>query len=276
MKGAGVFVKFPFKSTAFVHTLYTVAAEVIKRTMLKIGVIASLALLMAFAAGDGTFKATQLKNARVKAAYTEKWKPLQQEMKSKGLSGSFDILLCAFKQEKLLEVWLRNTGSQAYTLLKTYPICATSGDLGPKRREGDGQIPEGFYTIDLFNPNSDYYLSLRISYPNRSDNILSDKKRPGGAIMIHGNCVTIGCIPITDEKIKELYVLAVEAKNAARNFQVHIYPCRLTAENLKQLEKRYSPELMAFWRNLKTVYDYFLSGNSVPFVRVAKDGKYYF
>ena len=102
-----------------------------------------------------------------------------------------------------MEVWIKEASKDYYVLLNTYDFCTTSGTLGPKRKEGDLQIPEGIYTINHFNPQSNFYLSLGINYPNASDKILSDPVHPGGDIYLHGNCVTIGCIPLTDDKIKE-------------------------------------------------------------------------
>lgn len=136
------------------------------------------------------FKAKQIKNIRVKEAYDTKWPQIQNELKaSKINANTYDIYLRVFKHEKTVEVWLKNLEDSKYILFKTYAICSSSGDLGPKRKEGDGQVPEGFYTIDLFNPTSNYYLSMRISYPNKSDAILKSNKNAGGAIMIHGNCL---------------------------------------------------------------------------------------
>ena len=150
-------------------------------------------------------KAGQLKSTRVKDAYDTKWPQLQLDLKAIGLNpDEFDIYMRAFKYEKTVEVWAKNKGDVRYKLFKTYDICASSGDLGPKRKEGDNQVPEGFYRIDLFNPSSDYYLSMRINYPNSSDVILKDGLNAGSAIMMHGDCVTIGCLPMTDDKIKEL------------------------------------------------------------------------
>ena len=175
-----------------------------------------------------------------------------------------------------MEVWLKNTSDSKYTLFRTYDICASSGDLGPKRQEGDGQVPEGFYTIDLFNPTSNYYLSMRVSYPNSSDAILKTSKNAGGAIMIHGNCVTIGCMPMTDDKIKELYVLCLEAKNRSRTVRVDIFPAKMTAENMKLLEANYSKDKLAFWNSLKPAYDYFEKNHSTRKVITDAKGNYSF
>ena len=222
-------------------------------------------------------KTIQLKNTRVKDAYATKWPKLQGELKALKINeSSYDIYLRAFKQEKKVEVWLKNPEEPKYILFKTYDICASSGDLGPKRKEGDGQVPEGFYTIDLFNPISNYYLSMRVSYPNTSDVILKTGKNAGGAIMIHGNCVTIGCLPMTDDKIKELYVLCLEAKNRNKVIKVDIFPAKLTTENLKLLDANYSKDKMVFWNTLKPAYDYFEKNHQTRKVVVNAKGSYYF
>lgn len=122
------------------------------------------------------------------------------------------IQLLAFKEERILEV-LAQKGDQWY-LLKTYPFTAYSGELGPKLKEGDRQIPEGIYQIDFLNPNSAYHLSMRVNYPNSFDRQkaeMNDRDQLGGDIFIHGKQVTIGCIPIGDEAIEELFVLAAQA-----------------------------------------------------------------
>ncbi|MES2134191.1 MAG: L,D-transpeptidase family protein, partial [Bacteroidota bacterium] len=184
------------------------------------------------------FKAAQLKNTRVKAAYDAKWTALQSDLKAAKISpDDFDIYLRVFKQEKEIQVWMKNKAETGYKLFRTYPICASSGSLGPKRKEGDGQVPEGFYKLDLFNPTSNYHLSLRVSYPNASDVILKTGSSAGGAIMVHGNCVTIGCLPITDEKIKELYVLCVEVQNRKRPLNIDIFPAKLTDANVAEMRQ---------------------------------------
>jgi len=222
------------------------------------------------------FKATQLKNARVKDAYDTKWEPLQKDMKAMKINpDEFDIYMRAFKTERIVEVWLKNKGEPRYKLFKTYDICASSGSLGPKRTEGDGQVPEGFYRIDLFNPKSDYYLSMRINYPNSSDIILREGTSPGSAIMIHGDCVTIGCLPMTDDKIKELYVLCLEARNRNNPIYIDIYPVKFTEENITMLEKNYSKSKLGFWRTLKPIYDYFETNHWLPRVSVDPKGKYF-
>jgi murein L,D-transpeptidase YafK len=124
---------------------------------------------------------------------------------------------------------VREKGTDQFKLLHTHLFCTNSGIPGPKLKEGDLQIPEGIYHISHFNPQSKFYLSVGLNYPNASDKILSDKQQPAGSIYIHGSCVRIGCIPITDDKIKELYVLAVKAmNNGQQKIPVHISPIRLT------------------------------------------------
>lgn len=188
-----------------------------------------------------------------------------------------EIFIRIFKQEQVLEVWVRPSSSDRLELLKEYPVCAVSGQLGPKRQQGDGQIPEGFYFINGFNPVSNFHLSLRINYPNESDRILGVRGHLGGDIFIHGDCVTIGCVPITDDGIKEVYLLAVEARSAGqRRIPVHIFPARLDDQGLRQLEKDFAdqPSLLKFWRNLKEGFDSFEEFRRVPSLRVEQDGKY--
>ena len=134
-----------------------------------------------------------------------------------------EVYIRSFKYDSQLEVWARNTSNEQFKLFKTYRICALSGTLGPKRMQGDYQVPEGFYYVNIFNPKSNYHLSLGLNYPNASDNLLSDSLQPGGDIYIHGNCITTGCIPITDNQIEELYLLTAYAKSGGQDFiLVHV------------------------------------------------------
>ena len=142
-----------------------------------------------------------------------------------------------------------NAADGPYTLIRIYKVAAASGELGPKRKEGDQQVPEGFYVIDRFNPQSAYHLSLGLNYPNASDKILSDKQKPGSDIFIHGNEVSIGCLAMTDDKIKEIYLLALDAKPNGP-IPVHIFPARLSELKLKALAKTYAPVRVEFWRSL--------------------------
>lgn len=236
----------------------------------------SLFLVITMLLQSESFKSTQLKKVRVKAAYDEKEQVIRQYFQTKGLDYSkYELFIRAFKKEGILETWIRDKGATSYTLLQTYAFCASSGTLGPKRKEGDLQIPEGFYHLNHFNPESNFHLSLGVSYPNASDKILSDKRLPGGAIYIHGNCVTVGCIPITDDKIKELYILAVEARNnGQRNIPIHIYPCRMDEQNLLYLRANFNQTANAFWSTLVPIYQDFENTRQLKKISVSINGAY--
>lgn len=229
---------------------------------------------------DGTFKTEQLKSQRVKQAYQEKEQKMKALVKEKGLDyGSIRIFIRALKMERKLQVFARDKNNSTYRLLKTYDFCSFSGKLGPKRRSGDGQIPEGFYYIDRFNPWSRFHLSLGVNYPNQSDKKLSPFKKLGGDIFLHGNCVTIGCIPITDDKIKELYILAVEAKdNGQSKIPVHFFPMKMTPKAMTFLAHfgDVSKKTVAFWENIKPGFDYFETHKKLPKVIVNTAGNYQF
>jgi murein L,D-transpeptidase YafK len=238
-----------------------------------------LALVM-IASDTVTFKESQLKHERVKTAYEEKEAVVKKLFEAKNLSYTgFSLFLRAFKKVETLEVWVKEIDKDEFVFLKAYEFCTTSGSLGPKRREGDRQIPEGVYHINHFNPLSNFYLSLGLNYPNASDKILSNKTEPGGSIYIHGNCVTIGCIPITDAKIKELYVLAVEARNNGQEkIPVHVFPAKLedgVVETLME-ENDLNETINAFWKNLEPVYQDFQSTRKLKPVKVNSKGEYYF
>jgi murein L,D-transpeptidase YafK len=188
------------------------------------------------------------------------------------------IYIRSFKYDSQLEVWVKNDVKDQFKLFKSYRVCALAGTLGPKRMEGDYQVPEGFYYINEFNPNSSYYLSLGINYPNISDKILSDSMRPGSAIYIHGSCVTVGCIPITDQQIDELYILAAHARNQGQDFiPVHIFPIRYnvkkSAAYLENLTKE-DPELKKFADRLEQAYDYFDKFHQIPIIMIGEKGEY--
>jgi murein L,D-transpeptidase YafK len=226
------------------------------------------------------FKSGQLRHARVREAFAEKQAGLAELLTKKGLRlGQTEVFLRAYKQDWVLEAWGRTMGSQApFQLLKTYPFCAFSGQLGPKRAQGDYQIPEGFYHLNHFNPTSNFHLSLGISYPNRSDQLLATARDPGDAIYIHGGCVTIGCIPLTDEGIKELYVLCIEARQAGQaTIPVHIFPTCLSDPDWRKLvASQPPPAVLSFWQNLKTGHDHFATHQQLPRVRVDAQGRYLF
>jgi murein L,D-transpeptidase YafK len=244
------------------------------KKVIKLVLLVSLVPLLALRPGAG-FKETQVKYARVKNAYTKKWDGLKKTLKDKGIDkDNFEVHLRNFKYEKELELWARNKGDQQYKLIKTFKICASSGSLGPKRKEGDYQVPEGFYEVNWFNPMSDYHLGLKVNYPNQSDRIKARGNRPGGDIMIHGNCVTIGCIPIENEPIEELYVVCVETKNYNNPITLSMYPCRFTEQNWTTLSKNDNKEHIKFWGTLKIAYEYFEKNKTMPKIKIDKAGDY--
>ena len=172
-----------------------------------------------------------------------------------------ELFLRLVKTNRRLEVWARNRDAGPFALLHAYPLAATSGYLGPKRLAGDGQVPEGFYEIDRFNPKSNYHLSLGLNYPNAADRALGEPN-PGGDIFIHGSNVTVGCLPITDAGIEEVYLLAVQARTAGQQvIPVHIFPFPLTAQ---ELEKYVDNPHAAFWQSLKPGYESFEQTHTLP------------
>jgi len=202
-----------------------------------------------------------------------------QDLKQHGFVWPVSYMyLRAFKMEKQLEVWVKNDEVESFRLYKTYPVCAGSGTFGPKRREGDKQIPEGFYYINEWKPNSNYHLALGLNYPNASDLLLSDHEKPGGDIYIHGNCVTVGCLPLTDSLIEHLYFLTAAAKEQGQDFiPVHIYPYRFDkTKSQKQYLARVknNPFWEAFHQPLKEAYDFFENTHQLPAVLIDENGSY--
>ncbi len=186
-----------------------------------------------------------------------------------GTTPSQPMLIRTYKQEAEFEIWKMNSEGQ-YALLKTYPMCRWSGQLGPKTREGDRQVPEGFYTIapGQMNPNSHYYLSFNVGYPNAYDRALG---RTGGDIMVHGVCSSAGCFSMTDAQIGEIYAIAREAfAGGQREIQMQSYPFHMTAENLAK--HRLDPNI-AFWKELKNGADHFEVTKNEPSVLVC--GRHY-
>lgn len=246
-----------------------------KGMMLFLMVITILITHSACLAQDG-FRESQQRYPRVRQAYSEKWDLLEELMAANQIRPeTMELYLVAYKQEKEFQVWAGNRGEGHLRLLKSYDICTTSGRLGPKRRQGDGQIPEGFYHIRVFNPASSFHLSLGINYPNASDRILSDREHPGGDIYIHGSCVTIGCIPLTDDLIREVYLLCVEARNNGQErIPVTIYPARMETSSGSVLARQDDPDCQELWADLKIAYDLFRETRSMPTITFLPDGRH--
>lgn len=204
---------------------------------------------------------------------------LQKEFKAKGLEWPARyVFIRSFKYDGQLEIWVKSQAKEKYKLFKTYKVCLQSGAMGPKRMQGDFQVPEGFYYITEFNPNSNYHLALGINYPNASDRILSDPLRPGNGIYIHGSCVSVGCIPVTDSDIEEIYIIASSAKANGEDFiPVHIFPVRYNKKKSLEFFENYTrsnPPLEKFESQLRVAYDKFEATKEVPIVLIDAKGDY--
>jgi murein L,D-transpeptidase YafK len=222
---------------------------------------------------------SQRSNIRVVNAIKTKEDTLKKQFEKAGLQWPpKQLYMRSFKYDSQLEVWARDDNKSAFKLFKTYKVCALSGSLGPKRMEGDYQVPEGFYYINVFNPKSTYHMSLGINYPNASDAMLSDSAQPGADIYIHGSCITVGCIPIMDSQIEEVYLLASHARNNGEDFiPVHIFPIRYNnPKSVVQLEKatKDDKDYQQFSQKVKTVFDYFEQNKKLPIISVNAKGEY--
>ncbi len=196
---------------------------------------------------------------------------LVSEMSRKNMSISSPILIRIFKEESELEIWKRDKSGK-FALLKNYPMCRWSGKLGPKKKNGDRQAPEGFYHVsaDMLNPNSQYYLSFNLGYPNKLEAALG---YTGEALMVHGACSSSGCFALTDRGVAEIYAVAREAlKGEQKSFQVQAYPFRMTTKNMAR--NRTDPNF-SFWIDLKKGYDIFETLRRQPKVSYC-GGRYVF
>jgi murein L,D-transpeptidase YafK len=188
---------------------------------------------------------------------------LKAELQAKGMQFGSPIFIRVFKQSRELEVWVENAGG--FRLFKTHEICTFSGELGPKLRAGDRQSPEGFYFVNpgRMNPSSRFHLSFNLGYPNAYDRA---HNRTGSALMVHGNCVSIGCYAMTDKRIEEIYALAEAALAKGQPlFRVHVFPFRMTSENL---DRHKGSTWYDFWMNLKGGFDFFERTGRPPNVEV--------
>lgn len=231
------------------------------------------------AGGQRDFLSFQRAFRRVDEAFAKKEAELQAAFEAKGLVWPAKYMyIRSFKYDSRLEVWVKDKATDAYKPFKSYRVCALAGSLGPKRIEGDYQVPEGHYYINSFKPNSQYHLALGVNYPNASDRILSDKKRPGGEIYIHGSCVTVGCIPLTDPLIEELYVLAASTRAAGQDFiPLHVFPVRFKSEKSKEAIDdflRNRPDYTPLAAHLEKVYYYFEEKKQLPTIFINGRGEY--
>lgn len=196
--------------------------------------------------------------------------PLSNEALSllakKGMQPGSPVFVRIFKEESELEVWKQRDDGRFYHF-RTYPICNWSGEIGPKQSTGDRQAPEGFYSITpvLMNPNSKFYLSFNLGYPNAFDRSWG---RTGDSVMVHGNCRSAGCYAMTDALMEEIYGLTRESLKAGQpSFQLHAYPFRMTDARMAR-EK--SNKWYGFWKTMKQGYDYFEKYRIPPSITVCE------
>lgn len=211
--------------------------------------------------------------------YTKIEDSLRKQFESKKIAWPpQQVYVRSFKYDRLVEVWVKGEAEEQFKLFKTYRMCMQSGTIGPKRMEGDYQMPEGFYYINEFKPNSNFHLALGLNYPNASDKVLSDAHRPGGDIYIHGGCVSTGCIAISDKPIEELYILTLHAKEQGHEFiPVHVFPVKYNVkksfEYLAEATKE-NQSLQKFAISLKAAFDKFEEKKELPLILVNKKGEY--
>jgi murein L,D-transpeptidase YafK len=233
--------------------------------MIRATVVRALVLIAIFAAALTPVRCLSEDVNPLPAKATKELAPeLLSLIKQKRMPKYSAILMRIFKEEEELEVWKQDTSGR-FQLLKTFPICRWSGDLGPKEHEGDRQTPEGFYTItpELMNPNSSFYLAINTGFPNAFDKA---NARDGSFLMIHGDCSSSGCYSMTDEQMGEIYSLARDSFLGGHpSFQIQAYPFRLSPANLAR--HRTNPHL-AFWNMLKIGHDHFEATHLQPKVDV--------
>ena len=210
---------------------------------------------------------------RAETALKKNSASLSQALSAKGMQLGDPIFIRTFKETKELEIWIQKKGETKFSLFKTYPICTYGRQgLGPKLKEGDGMAPEGFYYVpkSKMNPNSKFHLAFNLGYPNKYDEAHA---RTGSALMVHGNCVSVGCYAMTDPGIEEIYTLTNSAlNNGQKYFKVHCFPFRMSKENLR---KHQDSKWIGFWKNLAEGYQYFEEKGRPPEVNV-RNKKYTF
>jgi murein L,D-transpeptidase YafK len=227
-----------------------------------------------------TFAEQQLNYERVKAARLKCESKIKKMFKDSGLGEQPKYIYWrAFKLEDELELWATDSSNHKYKKIKTYKVCRGSGDLGPKRKFGDMQVPEGLYYLERFNPNSNYRLSMKVAYPNESDLVFADKENPGNEIYVHGGCASVGCLPMTDSLIDEIYWVSVMAQSyqgLKAKIPIDIFPCHFTPKNWTYLKTNYGhkPALLTFWKNMEEAYVFFRDKRIAPGYWVDQKGRY--
>ncbi len=221
---------------------------------------------------DTNFLERQMAFSRVDAAMEKNIQRIEKQSAKVGTDKFSEIYIRAFKQENILEIWKWN--GTKYVLYDTFPICHASGVLGPKIKQGDRQVPEGFYEVKVFNPASSYHLSLGLNYPNKRDEIINKPPR-GGDIYIHGKCASIGCLAMEDAPIEEIYCIAMLAKAAGQQtIPVHIFPFRMTEQNMKKANQTMFKVLMDFWKTIQPAFSNFEQTKLLPKTSVDAKGNY--
>ena len=230
-----------------------------------------LLVLLVLAGAAQTIEPAVPTSRRARRAAQEASARLRPLLTAQSLTLGAQVSLRVFKEERVLEVWLRTDTGQ-YRLFKPYPICTFSGGLGPKLVRGDGQSPEGFYAVGAaaLNPNSQFHLSFDVGYPNAYDRA---KGRTGSALMVHGACVSIGCYAMTDPVMEEIWTLMAAAfRSGQREILVQLLPFRLSAESLA---RHRGNQWHDFWADLKRGSDLFEHARVPPRVEM-RDGRYRF
>lgn len=235
-------------------------------------ILYSMIILLFLSCHTAQHRTTKEKIDRVEIARIEKEPKISAILKQYNLQKeNLHILLVAYKNLDELQLYAKNSDQDIFQKIQSFPICQRSGVLGPKKAEGDKQVPEGLYHIDRFNPESIYFLSLGLNYPNELDKSLG---YTGSDIFIHGKCETVGCLPMTDDLIKEIYLYATAAKNAGQEkIPVYIFPFEMTESNIQQYQKEDATD--AFWKNLQEGYQLFKTNNKELQFSVS-NGKYIF
>ena len=214
---------------------------------------------------------------RVVAARARAGPRLTRSLEAAGVPRPRALLLRVFKEERVLEVWVAATAEGPFVHVGDHAVCASSGAPGPKARLGDGQVPEGLYRATTLNPWSRYHLSLRLDYPNAADQARNPgvpSSELGGEIFIHGNCVTIGCIPIGDEAIEEVYLAALDVRALGGEVAVLVLPARPEGPGWAVLARDAPSGSTRLWSSLEAISRRLDANHRMPRVRAGSDGTY--
>jgi murein L,D-transpeptidase YafK len=210
---------------------------------------------------------------RVAIAYQNHEMALRKKCTELGLSWGSEVAIVVYKYEMLAEIYLLSN-SQHWTLFEQLNICAASGGPGRKLKEGDRQVPEGFYEVTVFNPRSKFHLSLGINYPNEADLVVANAEHPGGEIYIHGGCLSVGCCALTNQGVEPLYVLCDAARQAQKpQPKVLILPCRFSQTTMDWSSVEWA-QWQSFWTGLQQGYHWFIFNQKWPKMRIDEYGNY--